>query len=453
MPWSCVLCTSWQGTRCPVPGTQSRLQWATCVTSAPLTSLPVADAQQPRGRLKRRRVQRRWGVRQAEAQTSRRQQVQQGRRQTGGRGTKRLRQEREGEQQQQQQEAAEQQAASARSPPSGSPVAPAATAAAADAAQAAAEAGDVPLPVVPAVPAGLVQQLALLPGGRPGCGCCSACLAAANGDSAGCRTLAALKRWDALLPGLPLSELQQVRDEQRRCGRCRPCVLAAHGGGAAKKAACMALSRVRSGPLEGKANQLRQDRLQWAAAQQAAAARTAGADSGDEAAIDAQPGGSASSSDTEGSNRSRVLLRQQRRLKRQHQQPLPAPDGSLPLPLVPGVPWEAIQQAAASWTGSDTQPPRCGACPQCLQAQQAAQQQAGSGSVPRGQQVQQPRCAAATALVSWDRQLGPVTAAAVRSLAVLPAAQQAGARCGCCRQCRQPPPGKQLPCATGARVV
>lgn len=128
--------------------------------------------------------------------------------------------------------------------------------------------------MVQGVPAGLVQQLALVPGGRPNCGCCAACEAAAGvhgGGGRGCQVLAALKCWDALLPGLSLSELQQLRQSQHRCGRCRACMRDAQGGGGGGRkrgggggsAACLALSwvRVKAGQVQQKLEQLQQERL------------------------------------------------------------------------------------------------------------------------------------------------------------------------------------------------
>lgn len=307
---------------------------------------------------------------------------------------------------------------------------------------------------MPGVPPGLMQQLALLPGGRPPCGRCSACApAAAGGGTRGCRTLAALKRWDALLPGLPIAEVQRLPERNRRCGRCRTCLLMAHAGGSGRArssaASCMALSRVRVGRLQAQLRKLREERQQWAAAQAAARQQqqAAGMASDGDAPGDANgPSGSSepsspSSSDSEGSNRSRTWMREQRRRKRAHLQPLPAPDGSLPLPFVLGVPWERVSELAAAWTGVQAAPQRCGVCSDCRAAEDEEQE--------GGDSSQHQRCAAAAALVTWDRQLGPVTAAAVRSIAALPAADQRAARCGSCRQCRPQPEGQQQPCNTG----
>ena len=440
----------------------------------------TADSLQPRGRLKARRVQRRWGVR----QKLQRRPEEPGAAEEGGSqeedAQQQERQQRRQQQQQQQQPPDEQpgseqeqrqphrkrprvalganpaaaDGSAERQPAAGSA---AAEAPAADAAAAAVEAGDVELPVVPGVPPGLMQQLALLPGGRPPCGRCSACAAAASGGTRGCRTAAALKRWDALLPGLAMAEVQQLPALNRRCGRCRTCLLVAYAGSSGRArssgASCMALSRVRVGQLQAQLRKLRQERQQWVAAQSEARQQQQQQQQQEQpgAASDSDaPGGSGtsagsdgpSSSDSEGSNRSRAWMRDQRRRKRAHLQPLPAPDGSLPLPYVPGVPWERLRELAAAWGGGEAAPQRCGACADCRAAEGEAQEGGAGGS-------QHPRCAAVSALVAWDRQLGPVTAAAVRGVAALPAAEQRAAWCGSCRQCRRAPEGRQQPCATG----
>lgn len=440
--------------------------------------LPSADPGLVRGRLKRRRVQRRWGLRpqrqldeerpqqksgdEAAGAQSEEEAAEEQSRQREQRGRKRKRAASPAEPESRWQVEGKQHA-QALPAASGTAAAGAATlVAAGDSSTAAgAEAGDVPLPVVAGVPAGQVQQLALLPSGRPPCGCCSAC--ASSGDR-GCRLVAALKRWDALLPGLSLSDLRQLKETRQRCGRCRSCLVAAHAGGGGGKqrrkggAVCMALSRVRLGRLQQKLAQLVQERQAWAFAQQLRQRRLggrrqqgggggkegqAGAGMGSDGDADASP---ASSSGSEGSNRSRAWLRGQRKRGQEWQQPLPAPDGSLPLPVVPGVPWRRTRELAEAW--GEGQPGRCGLCAGCQQQQQ---HEGGDsdGSPPPGQG--QLRCATAAALAAWDRQLGPVTTAAVQAVAAAPVAQRKQARCGCCRQCRQQG-GNRQQCATGAAL-
>jgi hypothetical protein len=319
---------------------------------------------------------------------------------------------------------------------------------------------EVELPTVPGVPAGLMQQLALLPVSRPPCGTCAACApdAADGGSLEGrrCLALAALRRWDALLPALTLPELRQLARTPQPCARCRACLLAAHGGAgarpnrrSARPPGCLALSLVRGGPdrAERQLDQLAGERARW----EAAAGQQAGGAVGTvPAAAPVHQPSASSTSDSEGSNRSRLWLRSQRRRKASlYLQPLPAPDGRLPLPAVPGVRWSRVEQMAHEWV--DGPAPRCGLCSGCLE-QQPQQQQAGDGGSGAGGPA---RCAAAAALTAWHRQLGPVTVAAVSALAKLPAAQLRSARCGMCQQCRRAPAASTRPqrCATGESLL
>ncbi|KAL4442112.1 hypothetical protein ABPG77_011373 [Micractinium sp. CCAP 211/92] len=447
---------------------------------------PPLDPKLARGRLKRRRVQCRWGLRRQRQPDEDRPQRMDVDKAERGQGEEEEEEEAvttERSGQVQQRARKRRRAASPAEPgpqrraeaPQLVQAAPAASGTAAAGAAAAvprggsgpaagAEAGEVPLPVVLGVPAGLVQQLALLPCSRPPCGCCSAC---AVSSDRGCRLVAALKRWDALLPGLSLSDLQQLKQAQQRCGRCRSCLVATHavGGAGGKKrrkggAVCMALSRVRLGRLQQKLEQLVQERQAWASSQElrqqrlagrqqrgAASDREANAEAGIDPDADADADASPASSSGSGcSNHSRAWLRSQRKRGQQWQQPLPAPDGSLPLPVVPGVPWQRTCELAEAW--GEGPPGRCGLCAGCRQ-QQAHKGGESDDSVPRGQV--QTRCTTAAALVAWDRQLGPVTTAAVQAVAALPAAQRKEARCGCCRQCRLQG-GKAQQCATARKL-
>lgn len=453
-----------------------------CHFFGPSAFSPAADSKIARGRLKRRRVQRRWGLRRQRQPDEDRPQRMDVDKAERGQGEEEEEEEavateRSGQREQRArkrrraaspagpgaQRRAEQLAQAAPAA-SGTAAAGAATAVprGGSGPAAGAEAGEVPLPVVPGVPAGLVQQLALLPCSRPPCGCCSAC---AVSSDRGCRLVAALKRWDTLLPGLSLSDLQQLKQAQQRCGRCRSCLVAAHaiGGAGGKKrrkggALCMASSRVRLGRLQQKLEQLVQERQAWAATQELRQQRLAGrhqrvgasdseanAEAGMDPDADADADASPASSSGSGcSNHSRAWLRSQRKRGQQWQQPLPAPDGSLPLPVVPGVPWQRTCELAEAW--GEGPPGRCGLCTGCCQ-QQAHEGGESDDSMPRGQV--QARCTTAAALVAWDRQLGPVTTAAVQVVAALPAAQRKEARCGYCRQCRHQG-GKAQQCATGA---
>ena len=336
---------------------------------------------------------------------------------------------------------------------------------------------EVLLPAVRGVPEGQVLQLALLPCVRPACGVCFAC--AAGGD---CMVLSALRRWDDLLPGLPLDQLAALKQQGQRCGRCRGCVLRAAGGGRGRRRRggnpCLALSRVRVGRLATTVQQLEQQRQQWAAAQQQrlAGPATAVASGGRQAASALGSSSSGNSGDSssgseinsEDSNRSLAWQRELRQRKQPWMQPLPAPDGSLPLPLVPGVSWQRMCQLAESW--GEGAPPRCGHCAACLQQQQ--QRGGGMGEEEddedeEGEEVGEEaragpgaalRCSAAAALRAWDRQLGPVTTAAVQAVAAalepppLPRRQQGrGQRQGqaWCRLCRQCSHGQQQACSAG----
>ena len=319
----------------------------------------------------------------------------------------------------------------------------------------AAAAGHVALPLVPGVPDGQVEQLALLPAGRPPCGSCATC--AAGGQRSG-RTLTAIKRWDAQLPGQALQQLEQVIKAQQRCGKCRYCVKAAVAAGRSRRfhgVPCMALSRLRMGKLQAKLGQLQHQREEWIAAQARQAQQRQhhqhqeeeqeeeeedcnAASDGSGHSVHSQ----SSSSDSDASNRSRALLRR----RQQWQLPLPALDGRLPLPLVPGVPYHRVEQLAEAWGEGELQ--RCGVCSGCRPQQQQAAAEGDSQEADGHSTEPQLRCIAAAALVTWDRQLGPVTFAAARRVAALPPAQRAQARCGDCRQCRRCQ-GQQQPCATG----
>jgi hypothetical protein len=235
----------------------------------------------------------------------------------------------------------------------------------------------------------------------------------------------------------------------------------------------MALSRVRVGHLQPKLEQLQQERQRWAATQQERQRQerqrqerqrqeqAAGPSTG--AAATGAVGGSGSeveSSDSDGSNRSRALLRDHRWQRQGWLQPLPAPDGSLPLPLVRGVPWERVAEVAAAW--GQGLPPRCGLCAGCHGQQQWQGEEyeheadAGAGESDPGagpsSQAQRQHCATAAALQAWDRQLGGVTTAAVQRVAALAPEERQATRCGCCRQCKQQE-RQQQPCGTGGPLL